>query len=267
MASTSRHDAWSAGDSYEYYMGRWSRAIAAEFVTWLDQPAELDWLDVGCGTGALAATILDRCSPRSVLGVDPSEGFVAHARADRSDPRARFEVAGAEALPCADRAVDVVASALALNFVPDRARALAEMRRVTRPGGTVSLYVWDYPGGGMGFISAFWRAAAALDPAAAALAEDRRFPFCTGEALLAEVADAGLADPVAECIEVTTHFPDFAAFWHPFTLGAGPAPGYCASLTDDARLALRRRLEADLDVGGGPVALPARAWAVRARAV
>ena len=104
MTQGSDHDAWTAGQSYEQYMGRWSREIASRFVEWLDQPPVLDWLDIGCGTGALSATILERCQPRSVLGVDPSEGFLAHARAANPDERARFEVADASALPCEGQA-------------------------------------------------------------------------------------------------------------------------------------------------------------------
>jgi SAM-dependent methyltransferase len=247
-------------------MGRWSREIAREFVTWLDLSADLDWMDIGCGTGALAGTILVRCAPRSVLGIDPSAGFVEHARASLGDAKARFEVAAAEALPCTERSVDVVTSALAYNFVPDRPRALAEMRRVARPDGTLSFYVWDYPGRGMGFIGAFWKAAVALDPSATALAEDSRFSFCTRDALLGEAAAAGFVDPVVESIEVPTRFASFDAFWHPFTLGAGPAPGYCTSLTKDARLALKQKLMDDLGGDDGPIELPARAWAVKGSA-
>ena len=265
MAGSARHDAWSAGASYEFYMGRWSREIARQFVGWLAEPSDLDWVDVGCGTGALSATILEHCSPRTVLGLDPAEGFVEHARATVGDPRARFEVGGADALPCADASAHVVTSALAYNFFPDRPVALAEMRRAATPGGTVAVYVWDYPGGGMAFISAFWKAAAALDAKAEALAEDRRFPFCTRDTLLAEVSAAGLVDTGVDGIEVPTLFEDFEAFWHPFTLGAGPAPGYCSSLAEDERLALKQRLAEDLGGNIGPIELPARAWAIRGR--
>ena len=151
MTDSARHDAWSAGADYDFYMGRWSREIARQFVDWLAELPDLDWLDVGCGTGALSAAILERCSPRSVLGVDPAEGFVEHARVAVEDPRARFQVAGADSLPCADASMHVVASALAYNFFADRAQAFISMRRAARPDGTVALYVWDYPGGGMGF--------------------------------------------------------------------------------------------------------------------
>jgi SAM-dependent methyltransferase len=267
MAEASRHDAWQAGDRYEAYMGRWSRRIAPLFLDWLGAPDGADWLDVGCGTGALSATILARRHPKSLIGIDPSDGFVATARANVADPRAEFRVGDAQALPLDAASRDVVASALVLNFVPDRAKALAEMRRVARTGGTVGFYVWDYPGGGMELMRAFWDAATALDPAARDLSEGRRFPFCTPDGLTALAKDAGLSRIDCAPIEAATVFRDFDDYWQPFTLGAGPAPGYCASLDPEARQRLRDRLHDSLPRGAdGSIPLQARAWAVKAAA-
>jgi SAM-dependent methyltransferase len=261
----SRHDAWQAGDSYEAYMGRWSRQVAPNFLDWLDAPDGLDWLEVGCGTGALSAAIVERCAPRSLVALDASEGFVAKARSSVADTRADFQVGDAQALPLAAASRDMVASALVLNFIPDRAKALAEMKRVARPGGTVGFYVWDYPGRGMGMMRAFWDAATALDTAAADLTEDRRFPFCTPDGLTRLAAEAGLGAAEVTAIEVPTVFRDFDDFWRPFTLGAGPAPGYCASLAPEARERLKERLHAALPRrGDGSIALTARAWAMKA---
>ncbi len=263
MSTTSRHDAWQAGDSYEQYMGRWSRQIAPRFLDWLDAPAGLDWLEVGCGTGALSSAIVARCAPRSLVSIDPSEGFLATARANVPDARVAFQAGDAQALPVADASRDVVASALVLNFVPDPARAFAEMKRVSRPGARIGLYVWDYPGGGVAFMHAFWEAAVELDPAAADLTEAKRFPLCTPDGLRALAAGGGVAAEVT-AIEVPTVFKDFEDYWRPFTLGAGPAPGYCASLAPDARERLRQRLQASLPVReDGSVHLTARAWAMR----
>ena len=264
LTNETKHDRWGAGKSYEDYMGRWSRAIAREFVAWLDAPGDRDWLDVGCGTGALSATILEGCAPRSLLGVDPSDPFIEHARKTNSVANARFVVGGASALPAPDASVDVVTSALAYNFFPDRPAALREMQRVVRPGGLVAVYVWDYPGGGMGFQDAFWAAAVATDPGAAAQNESSRFAFCTGEGLLAEFVASGLADVEVRAIEETARFANFEDFWHPFTLAVGPAPAYCMSLDEGARQALRHTLEARLG-NAGPIEFPARAWAARAR--
>jgi SAM-dependent methyltransferase len=266
MTENARHDAWSAGDSYDAYMGRWSRKLAVRFVEWLQAGEGLDWLDVGCGTGALSSAVLSRCNPRSLLGIEPSAGFVATARKNISDDRARFEVGDALALPLEDESRDIVASALVLNFVPDIPKALAEMKRVVRKGGTVAFYVWDYPGGGMGFMRAFWTAAIALDPTASGFAEGKRFPFCTAQGLAALVSAAGLQSVDCSAIEIPTVFDDFDDFWHPFTLGAGPAPGYCVSLPEEGREKLRLILAHDLPRGPeGTISLSARAWALKAR--
>jgi SAM-dependent methyltransferase len=264
MAEASRHDAWQGGDPYEIYMGRWSRQVAPRFLDWLALPEGLDCLDVGCGTGALSAALLARCNPKSLLALDPSDGFVAAATATLTDPRAEVRVGDAQALPVVSASKGAVVSGLVLNFVPDRPKALAEMKRAARTGATVAFYVWDYPGGGLEFVHAFWLAAAALDPVAAGLCEDKRFPMCTPDALTALATGAGLERVECTAIEVPTVFQDFEDYWHPFTLGAGPAPGYCASLVPEARQQLKDRLQATLPrQPDGSIRLEARAWAVK----
>ena len=260
---STRHDAWSAGESYEHYMGRWSRLIAARYVEWLAPPRKADWLEVGCGTGALTGTILQGCEPRSILATDRSGDFVRDAERRLADSRVRCATAEAEDLPAGDRSIDIVASGLVLNFVPDIRAGLVEMQRVLRPGGILSFYVWDYPGGGMGFIDAFWKAAIAEDPGAEPLDEATRFPFCTEAGLVAICDSAGLGRVETAALEVRTEFLDFEAFWHPFTLGAGPAPGYLQSLDQEKRAALKQRLQSQLP-SSSTVSLPARAWAVKA---
>lgn len=267
MSEVAKHDAWSAGDSYDAYMGRWSKNLAVRFVDWLGADEYLDWLDVGCGTGALSATVLDHCNPRSLVGIEQSAGFVSAARRNIDDKRAKFEVGDAQKLPLENHSRDIVASALVLNFAPDIPEALSEMKRVVRPGGIVAFYVWDYPGAGMGFIKAFWEAAISLDPGAARFDEGKRFPFCTPGGLGELVASAGLQSVESRAIEIPTIFGDFNDFWRPFTLGAGPAPGYCVNLPEEARETLRRKLSDVLPRGeSGDVVLNARAWAVKALA-
>ena len=261
MNQLAQFDAWSAGQNYEQYMGRWSRLVATKFLSWLAPPQGAHWLEVGCGTGAFTAQILKACAPASVLATDPSKDFVAYAQAQVIDQRLRFDVADGLKLPAADRSIDVVASALVLNFIPNRSGALAEMKRVLRPRGLLAFYVWDYPGGGMGFIDAFWKAAAEIDPQAAELDEGRRFPFCTQAGLTELCREAGIAGHV-EPIEIETVFKDFDSFWQPFTLGAGPAPGYCMKLPEDQRARLKATLAGKLGTQG-PVRLIGRAWAVK----
>lgn len=264
MTTASRHDAWAAGDSYDAYMGRWSRPIAARFLDWLDLPGALAWLDLGCGTGALTEAVLRQCAPRHVLALDPSEGFLAKARESVPDPRAEFRLGSAadlSSVPTSSR--DVAVAGLVLNFIPDRVAALRELGRIVRPGGTIGFYVWDYPGGGIAFMRAFWTAAVSLDSAARELTENRRFPFCTREGLAALVKEAGLPAPEIAAIESPSVFKDFDDYWMPFTLGAGPAPGYCASLAPEAREQLRASLSESLPrQADGTIILSTRAWAV-----
>lgn len=255
-------NAWGDGQSYEHYMGRWSRKIAHEFVAWLDQPAGLTWLDIGCGTGALTSTILAETAPGAIVAIDPSVPFIDHARRTLPDDRVRFEVAGASAIPVADRSIDAVVSGLAFNFFPDRPAALGEVLRIARPSATVGLYVWDYPGGGIGFMDAFWDAAIAVSPVAASAGERSRFPFCTPDALGEEVRIAGFVGVEVRAIEVTAQFVDFDDLWSPFTEGTGPAPAYYQRLDAPTRMALKRTLQAS--VGDRvPIDFPARAWALR----
>jgi SAM-dependent methyltransferase len=256
-------DVWAAGDAYEPYVGRWSRLVAREFLGWLAMPAGRRWLDVGCGTGAVTQTILACADPVEVTGIDASEGFLAVARHRTRDPRVRFEAGDALTLPIGDAAVDVCVSGLVLNFIPDPAKAMSEMRRVVRPQGSVALYVWDYAGE-MQLMRYFWDAVVALDPSARDLDEGRRFPICQPKALVELLQGAGLDDIQSRIVDVPTMFRDFEDYWSPFLGGQGPAPTYCAALPEERRLQLRERLRAMLPVAAdGSISLKARAFAVR----
>jgi SAM-dependent methyltransferase len=262
MAQLPVNDTWEQGDPYERYVGRWSRQVAPRFLAWLGRPPGLRWLDVGCGTGALSATILAQAAPASVTGVEPSEGFLATARRRLGDG-VRLESGNAAAIPLASGSIDVTVSGLVLNFVPDTTAALVEMQRVTAPGGTVAAYVWDYAGR-MDLMRHFWDAAAALQPEAAALDEGRRFPICHSVALGQAFTDAGLKDVETGAIDVDTVFADFDDYWQPFLGGQGPAPAFAMSLAEDRRALLRERLREKLQAAAdGSIAMIARAWAVR----
>jgi len=255
-------DVWASGDSYEPYVGRWSRRVAAEFLDRLAVEPQRRWLDLGCGTGALTASILDRCVPSEVVGVDRSDGYIAWARKHIHDGRARFVVAEATHLPPGE--FDVVVSGLVLNFLPDPGAALAAMRSRV-PEGLVAAYVWDYAGR-MELMRHFWDAAVELDPAAADLDEGVRFPLCRPDRLEALWHEIGFTDVATWAIDIPTVFRDFTAYWTPFLGGQGPAPGYALSLDDRRRTELRDRIRAGLPFAeDGSIALTARAWAVRGR--
>ena len=260
---TAPADKWASGAAYESYVGRWSRLVAREFLAWLAAPPGSRWLDVGSGTGALTQTILETAAPAAVQGIDRSEGYVAHARAQVRDERASFETGDAQSLPVGTAEFDAAVSGLVLNFVPHPSRAAAEMARAVRPGGVVAAYLWDYAGK-MELMRHFWNAAAALDPAAADLDEGRRFPLCQPGPLEELFREAGLAEVSVRPIDIATDFRDFDDYWRPFLSGEAPAPGYAMSLSDERRAALRERLRAALPATlDGSIPLVARAWAVR----
>jgi ubiquinone/menaquinone biosynthesis C-methylase UbiE len=255
-------DRWERGDPYERYIGRWSRRIAPRFLSWLGAKPQRRWLDVGCGTGALTAAILDHAQPVSVVGVEPSEGFLATA-ALRVGAHAQLQRGSAAQLPLAEASADVTVSGLVLNFTPDPAAALVEMARVTAPGGTVAAYVWDYADG-MQLIRRFWDAALSLDDNAAALDEAKRFALCQPEALALLFNQAGLQRVQTGALEIETRFDDFDDYWLPFLGGQGPAPSYAMGLDEAARKRLRERLRVQLPASpDGTIVLGARAWAVK----
>jgi SAM-dependent methyltransferase len=262
-SSSKPKDVWASGEAYEPYVGRWSRPVARKFIEWLAVPPGSRWLDVGCGTGALTETLLQVAAPQAVKGIDAAQGYIDFARANISDERAAFQLGDAQALPVETGACDVVVSGLALNFVPRPDRAAAEMARAARPGGLVAAYVWDYAGK-MQFMRHFWKAAAALDPAAAGLDEGRRFPLCNPAPLAGLFQEAGLSSVEVQPIDIWTVFADFDDYWQPFLGSQGPAPSYTMSLGEQGRTALRERLHASLPFAlDGSIPLMARAWAVR----
>ena len=257
------NDRWAIGAAYEAYMGRWSRLLAKRFVDWLGVDARAHWLDVGCGTGALTAAICELGKPVSVVACDPSGPFVEAASSTLPDKRVSFELASGDYLPRREGGFDIVVSGLVLNFVADPARTLAAMRQRLGARGLVAAYVWDYAGG-VQFLQHFWDVAVALDPAAAALDEGRRFAAFGRDALAEHFRAAGLAEVTVEALSMPTVFAGFDDYWEPFLGRTGPAPGYVASLSSEQRErlrdALRERLTPDAD---GRIALEARAWALR----
>jgi SAM-dependent methyltransferase len=256
-------EVWDSAHAYEQYVGRWSRAVAAEFLRWLARPPGLAWADVGCGTGTLAAAILDMSAPSSVYGIDSSEGFVSQARFRIGDPRARFERGDASRLPWESAVCDVTVSGLVPNFVRDHESMMREIVRVTRPGGCVGAYVWDYAGG-MQMMRHFWDAAIAVSPDDAKLDQAERFPLCQPGPLEALFEQTGLKSVTVRTIDIPTVFQGFDDYWTPFLGRTGAAPTYLAAVGDEVRERIRLYLESRLAPSRhGLIELTARAWAVQ----
>jgi SAM-dependent methyltransferase len=256
-------ETWNSSHPYERYVGRWSRLVAHEFVSWLAIPSGQTWADVGCGTGALVAAILAQSEPSSVLAIDRSETFIAVSRHTIADPRAQFDVRDATALPWARASCDVTVSGLVLNFVPDANAMIREMVWVTRPNGRIAAYVWDYVGG-MQMMRYFWDAARDVTPADAGLDQAERFPLCQPEPLATLFQDAGLCSVSVRAIEVPTVFQDFDDYWSPFLGRQGAAPTYLATVAPQTRDRIRELLRARLvPARDEAIALTATAWAIQ----
>jgi SAM-dependent methyltransferase len=263
IGSLGQDPVFSEAQAYERFMGRWSRSLAPLFVRFAGVSDGERVLDVGSGTGALAAAVA-RSTPSSVIvGIDPSAPYVSLARSQHGHARINFEVGDAQRMRFEAASFDTVLSLLVVNFIPDARKALGEMTRVTRPGGTVAAAVWDYADG-MEMLRAFWDEAVALDPASAAK-DERHMPFCRRGELTALWAGAGLQNLAEEALTIETRFTSFDDFWVPFLERQGPAGAYTASLGSLRREALRVRLRKRL-LGDGPdraITMHARAWAVR----
>jgi SAM-dependent methyltransferase len=254
---------FSAGDAYERFMGRWSRELAPLLVTFAGVRDGNAVLDVGSGTGALTAAVAAVAPSSRIIGIDPAAQYVAFAERQHPGDRVRFEVGDTQQLRFLNGSFDRTLSLLVLNFVPDPAKALDEMTRVTRSGGTVAAAVWDY-GQDMEMLRVFWDEAVALNPAAATR-DERHMPLCRKGELGVLWREHRLRDVSEEALTIRTRFCTFDDYWSPLLDKQGPAGGYVAVLTAGEREQLRRRLRGRL-LGDGPdraIVLSARAWAVR----
>ncbi|MDM0000859.1 class I SAM-dependent methyltransferase [Variovorax sp. J22P240] len=253
------------GDAYERVMGRWSRQLALPFLDFVGTAEGDRVLDVGCGTGHLTFAVARRSGSGELRGVDLAQPYIEHARRHNQDARIVFEVADACALPFPDGNFDRVLSLLVLHFVPQAEQAIAEMRRVAKPGGVVGAAVWDVRGG---FIAnrMFFDTAAALDPdARERRARNYTRPMTRPGELQRAWRNAGLKDVVETSLVMRMEFASFSDYWTPYEGSEGPAAEYVASLTDDGRERLRGALEAAYLDGDadGPRSYAALAWAVK----
>ena len=263
--STSSTFAAADGDGYELNMGRWSRRLARPFLDFVGTNEAEHVLDVGCGTGHLAVAVLERSASATVHGVDLAPVYIEYARSRNLNPRVEFHVGDACALTYPDNTFDRVLSLLVLHFVPRTHDAIAEMRRVAKPGAVVAAAVWDARGG---FVAnrMFFDTAAALDPKAGERrAKNYTRPLTRPGELAAAWRCAGFLDVSETMLHIRMEYASFADYWAPYLGKDGPGAEYVATLGADERSRLENAVRAAYLDGepDGPRSYAALAWAVK----
>jgi ubiquinone/menaquinone biosynthesis C-methylase UbiE len=249
------------GDAYEKLMGRWSRAAGDVFIDWLALPPKLNWVDVGCGTGAFTELVLERCGPAYICAIDPSEDQIAYAKSLPSAARVSYQVGDAQSLPYSNDEFDVAAMALVMVFVPNPTKAVAEMARVVKPGGTVATYMWDNLGGG--FIQR--PLTEALNEMNVPVSHHPGNPNSRLDAMNRFFEAAGLDQITTRKIDIEVSYANFNDYWTAQTGLSNPQVSairkMAASDVERLKATVRERLSAK----DGSIAYPAWANAVKAR--
>ncbi len=244
-----------AAEAYDRFMGAWSRGLSAPLADLADIVPGDRVLDVGCGPGNLTAELVARLGADAVAAVDPSEPFVAAAKARH--PGVDVRQASAEALPYPDQSFDSALAQLVVHFMTDPIAGAREMGRVTRAGGVVAACVWDYAGG-RGPLGPFWEVARDLDPT---VIDESRLAGARQGHLVELFESAELRDVEESELSVGRNFAGFDDWWEPFTAGVGPAGAYVAGLEADRQVELRERCR--LLLPRDSFTLTAVAWAAR----
>ena len=131
------HSISFCGQTHGFYLEAKSRRLLDLVRRRLGDPADVRALDVGCGEGAMHPYLSEL---GALEGADPSHALIEAAR--RSNPQVTYHVASGENLPLADGAFDLAIAVAVLHHVEPSLRPalLAELARVTRPGGLAVVF-------------------------------------------------------------------------------------------------------------------------------
>jgi SAM-dependent methyltransferase len=255
----------SDGAAYEWFLGRWTRRLAEPLLDFADFSSDGRLLDVGTGTGSVACAMAARWPSRQIVGVDVAESYISYARGQANGASPAFEIGDAAALPFDDAVFAGVTAQLVLNFVPNAKKAISEIKRVTRRGGTVVAVVWDFRGG-LVYQRLFWDTAAGIDPGAAA-ARDKLFSgaLALPDGLTALFTEAGFTDVRRGSLTIRMDYASFDDYWQPLLGGQGPVGSYVTALDDDTRSKIENAVRRSYYSGApdGERSMTATAWAAR----
>jgi SAM-dependent methyltransferase len=250
------------GEAYQRMMGRWSCGAGDVFLDWLALPPGLRWLDVGCGTGAFTQLLLDKCQPRELRALDPSADQIAYARTTPAAKTVSFQIGDAQSLPFADREFDAAAMALVISFIPEPVKALAEMRRVVKPRGTIGTYVWDFLGGG----SPQQPLREAVEAMGFTVLPTPGHENSRLERLDGIFRAASLDTVETRMIEIDVSYPDFDTYWSSQTALANTVVQYLREMTEADVAKVKARLRSHLPTdGAGRITYKAKASAAKGR--
>lgn len=248
---------------YDNFMGRWSRQVATQFLDWIAVERGLGWLDVGCGAGMLGQTVIQNCAPSSVTGADPLEKSIVAAKQHPDNKNIQLEIGDAQDLPFEDSKFDAVISGLMIKFVPDKVKAICEMKRVVRPGSVIALYDWDMDSN-MNTTRHFWEAVADIIPERE---EDRttdRTPMTEIDSIAKTFEAAGVKAVQQSTISFTTRFRDLDDYWDPITRNSQNVGRFYQTMTEEQREAVHQRLKKTLPFADdGSISFESRAVAVK----
>ncbi len=246
-ASTGQVSTTAAEVYEEYFVPALFEQWVAPMLDAVDAHSGDRVLDIGTGTGVLARAALRRVgSTGSVVAVDPNDGMLAVAA--RLAPELDVRRGAAERLPVADNEMSCTVCQFALMFFEDRARAISEMARVTKPGGRVAVATWaaieESPGYAamvdlLGEVIGGWAA------------EALRAPFCIGKAdELNDLLQASFGDVVVYHRAGEARFASLDEWLHTDIRGWTLADDIDDEQFEQLRRAATKRLAPFVDDGG-----------------
>jgi ubiquinone/menaquinone biosynthesis C-methylase UbiE len=248
---------------YDKFMGRWSRQVATQFIKWIGAEQMSSWLDVGCGTGTLAETIIKNYSPSLVIGIDPLEKSIAAAKLHPDNKGIEFHIGDAQNLQFKEAKFDVVISGLMIKFVEDKVRAISEMKRVARPGSIVALYDWDMDGN-MNTTRHFWDAVAAIIPGRIEGPKIQKTPMTEIGSIASLFKLAGIKAVKQRIISFTTQFQNLDDYWVPITNNSQNVGQFYKTMTEGEREAVYQRMVQTLPFNSdGSISFESRAVAIK----